>query len=238
MLRLASPPAGGSSPSKSPPASPTCGRSRRRRTRPPSKLPPWAGGLFGADAPIGSPAFAARDARDLTPSVVETPPEPIPGRRVMGSLGPAERFVVRIPDRWNGRLVRRGHSGAALRVRLRPAVRRPAPRPRFTRARRATRAKATARCCSSPAGASRFEGAELPRLLLPDGRGVSFWFHAPGHRMERWRDDFVALTGRAREIIHAACGRGTRGDVRGGPLQRRAIKFAGRSSRATSTTAR
>ncbi|HEX3550213.1 MAG TPA: hypothetical protein VHT53_07560, partial [Candidatus Elarobacter sp.] len=68
-------------------------------------LPPWATGLFGPEAPIGSPAYAARDAADLTPAVARTPPDPIPGRRLRGSLGPAQRFEVRIPDRWNGRLV-------------------------------------------------------------------------------------------------------------------------------------
>jgi len=173
---------------------------------PAQQLPPWAGGLFGADAPIGSPAFAARDARDLTPSVVETPPEPIPGRRATRSLGPAERFVVRIPDRWNGRLVVAGTPAQRSEFACDRLFGDPLLARGYAYA-ASNKGEGDGALLLEPGRRITIEGAELPRLMLPDGRGVSFWFHAPGHRQERWRDDFVAITERARELVAVAHGR-------------------------------
>lgn len=169
-------------------------------------VPPWASGLFGGEAALGSPAFAARDARDLTPSVVRTPPDPIPGRRATGSLGPGQRFVVRIPDRWNGRLVVAGTPAQRSEFACDRLFGDPLLARGYAYA-ASNKGEGDGGLLLEPGRRIAIEGVELPRLLLPDGRGVSFWFHAPGHRMERWRDDFVAITERARELIVAACGR-------------------------------
>jgi hypothetical protein len=169
-------------------------------------LPPWAGSLFGPAIPIGSPAYAARDASDLTPTVVQPPPEPIPGRRVTGSLGPAQRFVVRIPDRWNGRLVVAGTPAQRSEFACDRLFGDPLLARGYAYA-TSNKGEGDGALLLEPGRRITINGIELPRFLLPDGRGISFWFHAPGHRMERWRDDFIAVTERAREIIRASCGR-------------------------------
>jgi hypothetical protein len=47
----------------------------------------------------------AGDARALVLAGTPSPArEPIPGREIRGSFGPGQRYVVRIPDGWNGRL--------------------------------------------------------------------------------------------------------------------------------------
>jgi hypothetical protein len=173
---------------------------------PAQPVPPWASGLFGPEAPIGSPAYAARDAQDLTPSVVETPPDPIPGRRASGSLGPAQRFVVRIPDRWNGRLVVAGTPAQRSEFACDRLFGDPLLARGYAYA-ASNKGQGDGALLLEPGHRITIAGVEMPRMLLPDGRGVSFWFHAPGHLMERWRDDFVAITERAHEIIAATCGR-------------------------------
>ncbi len=169
-------------------------------------LVPWATGLFGPGVPIGSPAFAARDARDLTPSSVQAPPDPIPGRRATGSLGPGERFEVRIPDRWNGRLVVAGTPAQRSEFACDRLFGDPLLARGYAYA-TSNKGEGDGALLLDAGRRITIEGVEMPRFLLPDGRGVSFWFHAPGHRLERWRDDFVALTERARELVVAACGR-------------------------------
>jgi len=195
---------------------------------PAQPLPPWAGSLFGAEAPIGSPAYAARDARDLTPSAVEAPPDPIPGRRAAGSLGPAQRFVVRIPDRWNGRLVVAGTPAQRSEFACDRLFGDPLLARGYAYA-SSNKGEGDGALVLEPGRRITIDGVELPRLLLPDGRGVSFWFHAPGHRQERWRDDFVAITERARELIAAVHGRAPEatyaiGLSNGGYQVRRAIE--------------
>jgi len=173
---------------------------------PAQALPPFAAGIFGGDAPIGSAVYAARDAADLTPSVVALPYDPIPGRRVTGSLGPAQRYAVRIPDRWNGRLIVAGT---------------PAQRSEFACDRlfadsllargyayvSSNKGEGDGAVVLEPGRRITIGGAEIPRLVLPNGYGLSFWFHAPGHLIERWRDDFIAITERARDALVAAHGR-------------------------------
>ena len=174
--------------------------------QPAQPIPPWASSLFGPEVPIGSPAYAARDAADLTPSIVETPPEPIPGRRATGSLGPAQRYVVRIPDRWNGRLVVAGTPAQRSEFACDWLFGDPLLARGYVYA-SSNKGQGDGALLLEPGRRITIEGAELPRLLLPDGRGVSFWLHAPGHRMERWCDDFVAITEHARELIAAVHGR-------------------------------
>src|SRR5271154_5651822 len=76
-----------------------------------SPIPPGVHSAFGDDVPFGSPAFAARDAADVTAASLQPPGEPIPGERITGSLWPGERFTLRIPEAWNGRLVVAGCPG-------------------------------------------------------------------------------------------------------------------------------
>ncbi len=192
------------------------------------QLPPWAGSLFGPDIPIGSPAYAARDAADLTPSAVEAPREPIPGRRATGSLGPAQRFVVRIPESWNGRLVVAGTPAQRSEFACDRLFGDPLLARGYAYA-TSNKGEGDGALLLEPGRRIVIGGVELPRFLLPDGRGISFWFHAPGHRFERWRDDFVAITERAREIVRAICGREPEGTYaiglsNGGYQVRRAIE--------------
>jgi hypothetical protein len=63
---------------------------------------------FGlAPLPDPSPGFEpAGDAKALAPAGFASPArEPVPGKQLFGSLGPGQRFVVRVPTRWNGGLV-------------------------------------------------------------------------------------------------------------------------------------
>ena len=173
---------------------------------PAQPLPPYATGLFGPDVPIGSPAYAARDAADLTPSIVALPSKPIPGRRAFGSLRPGQRYSVRIPDRWNGRLVVAGTPAQRSEF----ACDRLFADPLLARGYAyvsSNKGEGDGALLLEAGRRITIEGAEIPRMLFPGGAGLSFWFHAPGHRLERWRDDFVAITERARELIRVACGR-------------------------------
>ncbi|MBV8490263.1 MAG: hypothetical protein JO199_07020, partial [Candidatus Eremiobacteraeota bacterium] len=47
----------------------------------------------------------------------------------------------------------------------------------------------------------------LPRFSLPGGRGVVFWQHAPGHLVERWPQESIALAQRGSEVLEATHGR-------------------------------
>ena len=168
-------------------------------------LPSGASSLYGADVAFGSADFAARDAREIAPHVVVPPPDPIPGWRAQGSLWPAERFIVRIPARWNGRLV---------------AVGTPAQRSEFAcdlLFSDPLLARGYAYVCGNKGQGDgsvllergvqlSVDGVRLPRFALPDGRAVSFWQHAPEHRIERWCEEFLAITRIAQEILANLCG--------------------------------
>lgn len=173
---------------------------------PAQPVPSYATGVFGPDVPIGSPAYAAHDAADLTPSIVALPPDSIPGRRAFGSLRRGQRYLVRIPDRWNGRLVVAGTPAQRSEFACDRLFADPLLARGFAYV-SSNKGEGDGALLLEPGQRITIDGAEIPRLLLPDGRGLSFWFHAPGHRLERWRDDFVAITERARELIRVACGR-------------------------------
>ncbi|TAM62160.1 hypothetical protein EPN52_01130 [bacterium] len=172
---------------------------------PAATLPAGATSLYGPDVPFGSPAFAIRDAEDITPSALAVPRDAIPGWRALGSLWPGERFIVRIPEDWNGRLV---------------AVGTPAQRSEFACDRFfsdpllergyayvcGNKGQGDGAVLLEPGARFTLDGVTLPRYLLPGGRGISFWQHAPGHTMERWAEELIAITRAAAEVITAVHG--------------------------------
>lgn len=155
-------------------------------------VPAGAGSLFGADAPFGSAAFATRDAQAISP-VIEPPADPIPGWRATGSLWDTERFVIRIPHRWNGRLAVAGT----------PAVRSEFANDRIWSD--PLLARGYAYVCGNKSqgeGAAllhgetrlRVDGLVMPRYVTPEGQRVSFWHHARGNTWERWMREFFEMT--------------------------------------------
>ncbi len=69
---------------------------------------------FGhAPLPPAAPGFEPlRDAAEIYPAQVPSPAtEPIPGTQAIGSYAEGERYVVRVPDAWNGKLVVAGTPG-------------------------------------------------------------------------------------------------------------------------------
>ena len=162
-------------------------------------LPPGAFGVFGPDIAFGTAAYAASDARAISPTLVP-PPDPIPGWRLSGSLWPGERYVVRIPRKWNGRLVVAGT---------------PSQRSEFANDlifSDPLLARGYAYVCGNKSqgeshvilsGTSRLEvgGVVMPRFFMPGDVGISFWQHAPGNTLQRWMDEFFAITDHAREAI-------------------------------------
>ncbi len=169
-------------------------------------LPPGVTSPFGPLAPFGSLAFAEAERAEITPRAAVAPPEPIPGRFVCDSLWEAERFVLRIPERWNGRLVVAGCPGqrtelASDRIFSDPLL-----------------ARGYAYACGNkgngdgvallaPGMSFQTEGTALPRFFLPDGRSIAFWQHARGHLLERWVREMLEITARAQQTIADARGR-------------------------------
>lgn len=68
---------------------------------------------FGhAPLPPAAPGFdPLRDATDISAGVPSPAREPIPGTQATGSYAEGERYVVRVPDAWNGKLVVAGTPG-------------------------------------------------------------------------------------------------------------------------------
>ena len=162
-------------------------------------LPPGALGLFGPEVPIGSAAYAAADARAVAPAVVP-PSDAIPGWRAAGSLWPAERYIVRIPKKWNGRLVVAGTPGVRSEFSSDLIWSDPLLERGYAYA---SGNKSLGEGQVVVGGESRLEvdGAVMPRWFIPGNLGVSFWQHAPGNRFSRWMDEFFAITERARELL-------------------------------------
>jgi hypothetical protein len=119
---------------------------------------------------------------------------------VNGSLWPGERYIARIPRKWNGRLVVAGT---------------PSQRSEFANDlifSDPLLARGYAYVCGNKSqgeshvvlsGASRLEvdGVVMPRFFIPGDLGISFWQHAPGNTFGRWMDEFFAITERAQEAI-------------------------------------
>jgi hypothetical protein len=190
---------------------------------------------YGDEAPFGSPAFAQRDAADVSPSTLQAPHDPIPGERIAGSLWPGERFVLRIPEAWNGRLVVAGCPGQRTEF----ASDRIFGDPLLARGYAyisGNKGNGDGVAVLDPGASFEIDGVRLPRFPLPDGRGLVFWQHAPGHTIERWTDEMIGLAERAHEIIAQKRGRAPEltyavGLSNGGYQVRRAIEesdlFAG-----------
>ncbi len=184
--------------------------------------------LYGAAAPFGTPQFAWREAADLAPRSAQGSDEPIPGWRFSGSLWPCERYAIRVPERWNGRLVVAGCPGQRTEFACDLIFGDPLLARGYAYA-AGNKGNGDGAALLEPGAALVVDGASLPRFALPGGRGVAFWQHAPGHLMERWPEELVALAGRANEALERTHGRGAEfvyaaGLSNGGYQVRRAIE--------------
>ena len=153
------------------------------------------------------PPFAARDVADLTPSTIPLPPDPIPGWIARGSLRAAQRWALRVPDAWNGRLVVAGT---------------PAQRSEFACDRLFTDhvlARGYAYVSSNKGEGEgialvsgedplELDGSPVPRFRLGGGLALAFWHHARGHLVERWLDDLLEITVAAHELLADRLDRG------------------------------
>jgi hypothetical protein len=166
---------------------------------------------FGqAPLPEPTPGFdPAGDALALVARGMESPAlEPIPGRQTFGSLAPGQRYVVRIPDAWNGKLVAAGT---------------PATRSEFA----SDLIWSDYALSHGYAFAAGNKGIPF-NAILEDGPGDRLRYDLPfdlpgvtlrGKRLRfgaldpqpmslaDWYDDYVATIETAREVIQAATGR-------------------------------
>lgn len=151
-------------------------------------------------------AVATADAKAISPPSLSPPREPIPGRIVSGSLWLNERFVVRVPRAWNGRLVVAGTPGQRTELACDLLWSNP------------LLARGYAYACGNKVqgdgvrvltGDDRLEigGIAMPRYVAADGSRLSFWQHAPGNTLARWIDEFFELTRTAHAILEDAAGR-------------------------------
>ena len=173
-------------------------------------VPAGVSSLYGAAAPFGTPAFAWRDAADISAPSLQardvSAPAAIPGFRAAGSLWPSQRFALRVPQAWNGRLVVAGCPGQRtefacdllfadwLLARGYAYV-------------TGNKGNGDGAAIVERDAVLRVDGVALPRFPLPDGRGVSFWQHAPGRRMERWPEELHALAQLASDALATTFGR-------------------------------
>jgi hypothetical protein len=202
----------------------------------PAQAPsPGATSAYGPDVPFGSPAFAQRDARDITPLSVPRPADAIPGWRIAGSLAPAQRFQLRIPQRWNGRLVVAGTPGQRTEFACDMLFGDPLLARGYAYI-SSNKGQGDGAVLLEPGASFAVDGTTVPRFALPGGSALALWQLAPGHTIEAWADDFLAITELARERIAALHGHGPEliyavGLSNGGYQVRRAVErsdaFAG-----------
>lgn len=149
---------------------------------------------------------ATRDAAEITSSATRQITEPIAGWLVSGSLWPGQRFALRVPSQWNGRLVVAGCPGqrsefACDRIFGDVLV-----------------ARGYAYVCGNkgngdgvtllePGAKLVVDDVELPRFPVGNGYSIAFWQHAPDRRIERWLSEMVELANAAREFLAERCGR-------------------------------
>lgn len=171
-----------------------------------ASIPSGVTSLYAAAAPFGSPEFARRDAADIAAPSVQSPPDPIPGRYASGSLWPDERFVLRIPAAWNGRLVVAGCPGQRTEFANDLLIGDPLLARGYAYV-AGNKGNGDGAALLERGASLEIGGVSLPRLALPGGRGVAFWQHAPEHRMERWPHEAIALAELANETLEATHGR-------------------------------
>ncbi|HTU81545.1 MAG TPA: hypothetical protein VMF61_05420 [Candidatus Acidoferrales bacterium] len=197
-----------------------------------ASVPPGVASLYGAAAPFGSPEFARRDAADIAPPSLRCPEAPIPGWRDAGSLWPCQRFSIRVPQRWNGRVVVAGCPGQRTEF-ASDVLFADALLARGYAYAAGNKGNGDGAALLEPGASLRVDGVRLPRFALPGGRSVAFWQHAPEHVMERWPHELVALLDRANEALSRVHGRPAElayavGLSNGGYQVRRAIEQSAR----------
>jgi hypothetical protein len=162
-------------------------------------LPPGAFGVFGPGVAFGTPEYSASDARAVSPSLAP-PPEAIPGWRITGSLWPGERYVARIPKKWNGRLVVAGTPSQRSEYASDLLFSDPLLARGYAYV-CGNKSQGDSHVILPPESGLEVDGVAMPRFTMPNGLGISFWQHAPGNTLERWMDEFFAITERTHEAI-------------------------------------
>lgn len=164
-----------------------------------------AGSLYGAAAPFGSAAFARRDASDISPPSLKGAARPIPGWRASGSLWPAQRFAIRVPRGWNGRLVIAGCPGQRTEFACDLLFGDWLLERGYAYA-AGNKGNGDGAAIVERGATLEVHGAALPAFPLPDGRGVAFWQHAPGHVMQQWPAEMIELVHAARDVVEQTAG--------------------------------
>lgn len=171
---------------------------------PAQTLPRGAFGLFGAEVPLGSAAYAAADARAISP-LLAPPADPIPGWRITGSLSKNERFIARIPKEWNGRLVIAGTPAQRSEYANDLIWSDPLLQRGFAYA-CGNKAQGDGQALLTRDARLVVDGVVMPRFFTPAGE-VSFWQHSPGNGFARWTEEFFGITDMTCDLLERVHGR-------------------------------
>jgi hypothetical protein len=153
-----------------------------------------------------APAIGLRDAAEITSSATPSVTEIIPGWRATGSLWEDQRFCLRVPARWNGRLVVAGCPGQRTEF----ACDRIFGDPLLARGYAyvaGNKGNADGVALLESGATLDVDGVTLPRYPVGGDRSIVFWQHAPDRRIERWLSEMVELVATAREIVRECCAR-------------------------------
>ena len=151
-------------------------------------------------------APATRDAAEITAAATPQITEPIAGLHASGSLWPEQRFSLRVPLAWNGRLIVAGCPGQRSEF----ACDRIFGDQFLARGYAyvsGNKGNGEGVALLEPEAKLEVDGVELPRFPIGNGHSLVFFQHAPGHLIERWLTEMVELAQTAGEFLRDRCGR-------------------------------